>query len=470
MRTATRMLLIHLVMTLCCTTVWGQPGGGKPGTAAKKPASEAPQPLRFPINRQKPPYFAKIDAVDKDGAVQISAPENIPLPPPELRTEISEGYYLGVVQEMFGASLAGARLVRVLVTDVGDDSVIKLQIAKPAAAALKAGEFLMLFRPIGATTARLKQLPDLAPLEEGAAPGEKEDDEALQLKQSFNNLKQIGLALHNFHDAFNSFPPAVIVGPDNKPWHSWRVLILPFLEQLPLYNEYKFDEPWNGPNNKKLLDKMPALYADPIYGENKDFYTHYVAITGKDTAFSAEGAKFDGKQLDGALSAGLRIAQFTDGTSNTLLVGPIGPDRKIPWMKPEDIKVDDKFPQLGKKGSFALPYKNDKGKFGPFLRCDGSVAGFLDSIDNDTFGALLTRHGGEAIGEYPTVSSSRAGGPGAPVIYVINDGKKTVARVVMEAPENAPESGPGGASPPNAPPQRPAPPERPATKKAVEKK
>jgi hypothetical protein len=156
--------------------------------------------------------------------------------------------------------------------------------------------------------------------------------------------------------------------------------------------------------------------------------------------------------------------------SNTLLVGPVGPDRKIPWMKPDDIKVDDKFPQLGEKGSFALPYKNDKGKYGPFLRCDGSVVGILDSIDNDSFRALLTRHGGELIGDYPAVNPSPGGGQGTPVIYIINDGKETVARITMEAPESVPETGPGGASPPNVPPQRPSPPGAPATKKAVEKK
>jgi len=464
---STTTLWIPLVLAFCCSTVLGQPGG-KPGAPVKKPAAEAPEPLRFPLHPQRPPHYAKIDSVGKDGAVQISAPENLPQPPAEMRSEITEGYYIGIVQESFGRSLEGARLVRVLVTDIGDDNVMQLQIAKPATEALKAGEFVMLFRPIGATTARLKQLPDLAPLEEGAAPGEKKDDgDKLKLSQSFNNLKQIGLAFHLFRDTFGHFPPAAIMGPDDKPWHSWRVLLLPYLDQAALYNQYKFDEPWNGPNNKKLLEKMPAVFADPIYGENKDYYTHYVAITGDGMAFSADGAEFDGKELGPALNAGMGIQNFTDGTSNTLLAGPAGPDRKIPWMKPEDIKVDDKFPELGKKGSFALPHKSDKGNFGPFLRCDGSVTGILDSIDKKTFRSLLTLNGGEVIGDYPTFNPPNAAGRAAPVIYIIKDGKKTVARLVMEPLEPTPMSGggPGAIPVPNVPRAVPAPPGAPAIKR-----
>ena len=67
-----------------------------------------------------------------------------------------------------------------------------------------------------------------------------------------NHLKQIGLALHNYHDTYGSLPPAITRGPDGKPWHSWRILILPWLEQQDIYDRYRFDEPWDGPNNRKL--------------------------------------------------------------------------------------------------------------------------------------------------------------------------------------------------------------------------
>jgi hypothetical protein len=148
--------------------------------------------------------------------------------------------------------------------------------------------------------------------------------------------------------------------------------------------------------------------------------------------FTAEGADFDGKNLGLALNGGRGIAQFTDGSSNTLLVGPVGPDRKIPWMKPEDIVVDDKFPDLGKQGGFAVPYKMEKGNAAPFLRCDGSVTALLDAIDRRTFHALLTLDGGEVIGDFLSVNPAPMGGRMMPVIYIIKEGKSTIARLVRE--------------------------------------
>src|SRR5437016_5175694 len=69
------------------------------------------------------------------------------------------------------------------------------------------------------------------------------------------HLSLLSVGLHNYHAGNGHFPPAYILGPDGKPWHSWRVLILPFIEQQRLYNEYNFDEPWDGPNNRKLASR-----------------------------------------------------------------------------------------------------------------------------------------------------------------------------------------------------------------------
>jgi hypothetical protein len=456
------ILSIGLAAALSCSLALGQPGGKKAAPNSKPNAAESEASLRFPL-LQRSPYFGKIESVTKEGTVRSSPPDNIPQA--LLASDVSEGYYLAVVQESFGSSLEGARLFRAVVTDVGENGAVEFQIAKPAADALKVGELLMLFRPSGATTARLKQLPDLAAIEEGPAPGgKKEPDYQVQLAKSFNNLKQIGLALHNFHDMYNHLPPAVVMGPDEKPWHSWRIFLLPYLEEAALYNQYKFDEPWNCPNNKKLLEKMPAVYSDPIYGENKDFHTHYAAITGDGMAFSAEGAEFDGKNLNLGKLAGLGFAEFRDGTSNTLLIGPVGPDRKIPWMKPEDVKIDDTFPELGKKGSFALPYKTEKGNAGPFLRCDGSVTSILGGIDKDAFRTLVTINGGEIVdwAEVPSVSPPPMTGGTSPVIYIVREGKKTTARLVMEPLPLPQMQFPGGLPPGAIPaPARAVPPERP---------
>ena len=447
-----RAVIFCLILALCGAPAMAQPG------AKKKPAAEAPAPLRFPIAGQRLPFYGKIDKVGKDGSVQISRSAEMLQTAAAVHQELIEGYFIGIVKDAAGPSLEGARLVRVQITDVGEDEVAQAQLPRKAAESLKGEELVMLIRPLGATTARMKLLPDLAPLEQGPPPGARKNDAADQarLAQSFNNLKQIGLALHNFHDVYRHFPPAVIVGPDNKPWHSWRVLILPFVDQAPLYNQYRFDEPWDGPNNKKLVDKLPPVYSDPVYGENRECFTHYVAITGDDMAFTSEGTDFDGKNVGPAIGGGRGIAQFTDGTSNTLVVGPVGPDRKIPWMKPEDVAVDDKFPGLGMKGGFAAPYKLEKGNVSPFILADGAVRGILDTIDGKTLHALLTLDGGEIVGDFPSISPPPLRMALAPVIYIMTEANQTTARLVMEPVEQM-FMMPGMGLPPGAAPGPPLP-------------
>ena len=100
------------------------------------------------------------------------------------------------------------------------------------------------------------------------------------------NLKQIALALHNYHDQYKTFPPAFVNGPDGKAWHSWRVLILPFLGEEKLYAEYRFDEPWNGPRNSLLLKRRPDVFC--CFGAKPHIspgHTSYSAIVGDGTAW-----------------------------------------------------------------------------------------------------------------------------------------------------------------------------------------
>ena len=87
--------------------------------------------------------------------------------------------------------------------------------------------------------------------------------EAARRTQCVHHLKQLGLALQAYHDKYGSLPPAYFPDKDGKPKYSWRVLILPMLGEQALYDAYDFDEPWNGPNNRKLASKMPAVFACP---------------------------------------------------------------------------------------------------------------------------------------------------------------------------------------------------------------
>src|SRR5262249_35014844 len=110
--------------------------------------------------------------------------------------------------------------------------------------------------------------------------------EAARRMQCSNNLKHIGLALPNYHDDYRSLPPAYIADAEGRPMHSWRVLILPYLEQKSLYDKYDFSEPWNGPNNSKLHDQIIQAFCCPSRpGKQPRTETSYVVVRGAKTAW-----------------------------------------------------------------------------------------------------------------------------------------------------------------------------------------
>ncbi len=190
---------------------------------------------------------------------------------------------------------------------------------------------------------------------------------AAQRAQSVNNLKQIGLALHNFHSTNNHFP-ADVRGKDGKPLLSWRVQILPFIEQGGLFNEFKLDEPWDGPHNKALLERMPAAFAVPGSPAEPGM-TFYRGFAGKGTIF------------DPAVPQGVDIARITDGTSNTIAV--VEAKEAVPWTKPEGDLPFDADPQ---KPETLRTLRDPLGGHhaGGFnaLFCDGSVRFLKDSRDS----------------------------------------------------------------------------------------
>lgn len=145
--------------------------------------------------------------------------------------------------------------------------------------------------------------------------------------QSANNLKQIALAMHNYMDAHDSFPPAAICDKKGKKLLSWRVAILPYIEQDNLYRQFKLDEPWDSDHNKKWSAVMVKTFMDPRL-PNKTGNTHYKVFVGKEAAF------------DWLKSA--RIQDITDGTSNTIMVVAAGD--AVPWAKPDDFEYDPNKP------------------------------------------------------------------------------------------------------------------------------
>ncbi|MEN6459611.1 MAG: DUF1559 domain-containing protein [Thermoguttaceae bacterium] len=112
--------------------------------------------------------------------------------------------------------------------------------------------------------------------------------ECSRIAQCSNNLHQVGLALLEYEASHHSLPPTCIRDKNGKPMHSWRVLILPYLGRRDLYDAYKFDEPWDGPTNKKLLDKRPSVFACPSSSDAFDIRTtSYLAVVGHNTLWQS---------------------------------------------------------------------------------------------------------------------------------------------------------------------------------------
>jgi prepilin-type processing-associated H-X9-DG protein len=203
------------------------------------------------------------------------------------------------------------------------------------------------------------------------ALGIKSSRDAAKRAQSTNNLKQIMLAMHNYHSTYDTFPPPAIKSKEGKPLLSWRVAILPYIEQQGLYEQFHLDEPWDSEHNKALIDKIPAVYRAPN-AKTKATSSCYYAFTGPDAIFKVDGTK---------------LQEITDGTSNTIAV--VEADRDIPWTKPEDIPYDAEkdLPKLGgiTEGGFNAGF------------ADGSVRFLKKDIEEQTLRALITRAGGEVV-------------------------------------------------------------------------
>lgn len=204
--------------------------------------------------------------------------------------------------------------------------------------------------------------------------------EAARRTQSMNNLKQIGVAMQNFHDVFKRFP-ASTYDKDGKPLLSWRVHILPFVEAQALYQQFHLDEPWDSEHNKPLVAQMPAVFRNPNFDNPEK--TVYLACTGEHALFADGKADkghaagetaatiVGGKETAWARSVGL--ADIADGTSNTIMVVEANPDQAVIWTKPDDLHIDADKPMAG-LGSLR------PGGFNALL-CDGSVR-FVSSMIN----------------------------------------------------------------------------------------
>ena len=205
-----------------------------------------------------------------------------------------------------------------------------------------------------------------------------------------NNLRQIGVALYNYHDAFGSFPPAVTYDSTNRPMHSWRALILPYLDDADPALSYDLDEPWDGPNNAALADQMPRVFRCPTraFVDDAQNVTSYVAVTGDGTVWPEEGTT--------------SLRDMTDGSWNTILLVECDA-RNTAWTKPEDISFDEALDLLTDTDALTAFghheqdyfYKYPRGRFALF--CDGAAHQFSPRVSKDWWRVSLLRDDGLTI-------------------------------------------------------------------------
>ena len=197
---------------------------------------------------------------------------------------------------------------------------------------------------------------------------------------SSNNLKQLALAIHNYHDVNGTFPRDIL-DKNGKPILSWRVAILPYIEQDNIYKRFKMDEPWDSPNNKPLSQTMIKTFISPsasiIPAPEGYGMTSYKGVAGPGTIFDAKARK-------------LRMLDVTDGLSNTVMLIEAGD--LIPWAKPGDFVFDPDKP---------LPKLESPGLTNAFnaAMADGSVRRVdTKRTKENTIKAAFTRNGGEVLG------------------------------------------------------------------------
>jgi RNA polymerase sigma factor (sigma-70 family) len=286
--------------------------------------------------------------------------------------------------------------------------------------------------------------PKAGATEQNADAGTDRKADSSQRMRSLNNLKQILLAIHQYNDV-HGYLPADIRDKDGKPLLSWRVVILPYLEQEQLFKQFKVDEPWDSEHNLKLLAKMPAVYR--VGFEAKDSgHTYYQAFAGPGTPLhpyagkyanldpnygvtpgasgppgsggSAPGGAISGKggaSLPGAPSGPgggvspalgpggdggerVRIFDILDGTSNTLGVVEAGPP--VPWSKPADLPFDPQKPLPKLTGPFANELH--------VAMMDGSAHALRRNLDAKMLRALIIMNDGTPT---PSLKEIRAATP-----------------------------------------------------------
>ena len=191
--------------------------------------------------------------------------------------------------------------------------------------------------------------------------------------------------MHAIQDTYGYLPPAAIIDRQSgKPLLSWRVAILPYIDEGDLYRQFKRDEPWDSRHNLRLLPRMPKIFTFQAAKPSEPYSTVFQVFVGPGTAFEPVKGSFNGELG----SAGLSTRSFADGPSNTLLIAEAA--EAVPWTKPVDLSYDPQqpLPKLG--GAFVTGFF--------IATADGKLRFLEHGIADKTLLAAITCNGGEVMG------------------------------------------------------------------------
>ncbi len=209
--------------------------------------------------------------------------------------------------------------------------------------------------------------------------------ERLDFRRSYceTNLRVIGLALHMYHEVYGSFPPAYTVDAEGNRLHSWRTLILPFIEQEALFARFRLDEPWDSFNNLGLAAQRPPSFACPSERQPTRTDTSYLAVVGPE-------APWEGEQ--GMAMAGI------PGEKNAVVLVVEATPTGIAWSEPRDLSYEEAVAGINREHALSISSPHEKeladgtrirGAWAYFA--DGSV-GFLDEeLPGKQLASLLSR-------------------------------------------------------------------------------
>ena len=195
-----------------------------------------------------------------------------------------------------------------------------------------------------------------------------------------NNLRQIAIALQNYHEHHGSLPPPYVTDAQGKPLYSWRVLILPYLDRDDIYQAFHLDEPWNSPHNQQLSKIHLKILQQVNENPSSPSITNYVVVRGPETLFPRQGK--------------VRLEDVSDGIGNTIMVVSLV-NSDIHWAEPRDLDIETMSFQINDPNKPSISRTGSDGALVSFA--DSHVQYVTDDTPPEAIRAALTINGGEKV-------------------------------------------------------------------------